>query len=123
MPRDALLSTSAPLLHRVRAGLIAVLLPFALVACASDASKSSPSSNVFAKKVLDECGSKHLGALSISDLMNPVSPRYSAYLVSITSRFGQGGMTWDEYVRGVMTVEGGGGQESPGLSCIKALKL
>lgn len=122
MPRHARLSPSAAALDRTRTLLIAVLLALLFAACAPDTSKNSAAGDAFASKVLRECGSKHLGVLSISDLMNIVSPRYSAFFVQITSRYGQGTMSWDEYVRGVMTVNGGGDAESVGLSCIRAIK-
>jgi hypothetical protein len=122
MTRHASLTPlSAPLL-RGRSLLAAAVLPLVFTACAPNTSKTSPAGESFVNRVQRECSNKRFGGLSVSDLMNSVSPRYSAYLVDITARYGQGTLSWDDYVRGVMTVNGGGGPESTALTCIKAQK-
>lgn len=122
MSRLASLPPKSATALRTCAGLNAALLALVFTACAPDTSKTRPTGDAFATQVLRECGTKHLGALSVSDLMNTVSPRYSAYFVQITARYGQGTMSWNDYVRAVVTVHGGGDGESAGLTCIKAQK-
>ncbi len=122
MPRHASLAPSATPATRTCGRLAAAVLLLALAACATGTSKTSPANDAFVAKVQRECGTKHLGALSVNDLMNVVSPRYSAYFVEITARYGQGALSWTDYVCGVMTVNGGGGSESAGLTCIQAQK-
>ena len=100
------------------AGLAATL---ALCGCAPDAWKPNPQFSAYLNQVERVCGTTRLGELTISQLMNPGSSLYSAYLVDMTSRFELNRITVEDYIDGISSTFNTV-RESAGIRCIVAQK-
>lgn len=115
-PRAAAATGRAP--GTAAAALVAAAL---LGACAADAWKPNPRFSAFQNQVERVCGTTRLGELTISQLMDPGSAQFSAYLLDMISRFEQGKVTGQEFAEGIgstfNTV-----RDSAGIRCIVAQK-
>ena len=98
----------------------AVLLPLALVACASDAWKPNPKDSAFLNQVQRVCGTTRIGALEVRQLLDP-GPTQSALFVDLTSRFDLGQISAEDYALGVSSALNAE-RNSPGIRCIVAQK-
>jgi opacity protein-like surface antigen len=114
-------SDSHDLSNRSRWLAAVVLLPLMLAGCAQDAWKPNPNFSVFLNKVEQNCGTSRIGELTVSQLMNPASAQYSAYLVDMTSRFDLGKISEEDYVLGVSSTFNTM-RNSAGIRCILAQK-
>jgi hypothetical protein len=97
-----------------------VLLPLALVACASDAWKPNPKDSAFLNQVQRVCGTTRIGALEVRQLLDP-GPTQSALFVDLTSRFDLGQISAEDYALGVSSALNAE-RSSPGIRCIVAQK-
>jgi hypothetical protein len=101
--------------------LVSLAVPLTFGGCAPDAWKPNPQFSAFQNQVERVCGTTRLGELTISQLMNPGSSLYSAYLVDMTSRFELNRISAEEYVDGISSTFNTV-RESAGIRCIIAQK-
>jgi hypothetical protein len=71
--------------RRCFAGIFAVLLPLAFVACAADAWRASSGSDAFYDKVGRNCGTMRMGQASVNELLS--GPMQSVVFLDTVSQF------------------------------------
>ena len=105
----------------VHRAVAVVLLPLALVACASNAWKDNPNIDAFMNRVMQNCQMQNLGQLTVGDMINQDNPTFSPLLFDMLSRFDNGQMSAADFASGVASATQIR-EDAPGIRCVLAQK-